>query len=294
MGDTGTPGDGPSLEMPSFFGRRRRRDEPVDEAPDDDGTGPETPPEVPYERPVEVPQQHPAEAPQQPPVEIPVERPVEVPHEPLREPEIQPEPHPEPTPEPQPEPEPEPEPTPEPEPEPEPEPHPEPEPTPAPQPAPEPNPEAGPPTAPRPDQDAAAARGVHLPSLGGLTAALVTGAAVGGLAVLLTWLAATGCDAVRGTSSCGGGPGLLLLVAVLGLLAYVGGWLLRAFGVRDAGSTSLLGVGVLAVLVMVFLLDATDHWWSAVVVPIIGAAAYALSWWVTTRVVQPEDGTTRP
>ena len=304
MGDTGTPGDGPSLEMPSFFGRRRRgAEEPEDTVagPTDDGAtadgatddeatadqGPGTPPEIPHERPVEVPQQHPAEAPGQPPVEIPVRRPVEVPNEPLREPEIQPEPHPEPEPEPHPEPQPEPEPTPEPEPEPEPEPAPEPEPEPEPEPAPEP--EAS------PDAQAAAHRPAlpALPSLDGLTAALVTGAVVGGLAVLFTWLAATGCEAVRGTSSCGGGPGLLLLVAVLGLLAYVGGWLLRAFGVPDAGSTSLLGVGVTAVLVLLFLVDAVDQWWGAVAVPLVAVAAYALAWWVTTRVAQPEDGTAR-
>ena len=118
---------------------------------------------------------------------------------------------------------------------------------------------------------------------------MVTGAVVGGLGVLLTWAASAGCEAVRGTSSCGGGPGLAVLVAVLGLLAYVGGWLLRALGVPDAGSTSLLAVGVTAVLVLVFLADALFEWWMAVALPLVAAAAYALSWWVTTRVVAAED-----
>ena len=49
----------------------------------------------------------------------------------------------------------------------------------------------------------------------GLPAAALTGVAVGGLAVLLAWLAGVGCEAVRGTSACGGGPGLLILLVVL-------------------------------------------------------------------------------
>ena len=44
--------------------------------------------------------------------------------------------------------------------------------------------------------------------------------------------------------------------------------LLRLFGVADAGSTSLLAVGVLAVLVMVFLLGSLDEWWALVAVPV--------------------------
>ncbi|TGN62981.1 hypothetical protein EXE59_02735 [Nocardioides eburneiflavus] len=122
-------------------------------------------------------------------------------------------------------------------------------------------------------------------SLAGLPAAAVTGVVVGALGVLLVWLAGVGCEAVRGTSSCGGGPGLLVLVVVLGVLAWAGSLLLRVFAVPDAGSTSLLGVGILAVLVMVFLLGSLDQWWTAVAVPVAAAAAFAASWWVTTTVV---------
>ncbi len=118
--------------------------------------------------------------------------------------------------------------------------------------------------------------------LPGLLGAGVTGLVVGALAVLLTWLAGTGCEAARGTSSCGGALGWPLLLAGLVVLAYVGGMLLRALGVADPGSTSLLAVGVLAVLVMVFLLEALDERWSALAVPLLAAAAYGASWWVTT------------
>ena len=52
----------------------------------------------------------------------------------------------------------------------------------------------------------------------------------------------------------------------------------------DAGSTSLLAVGVLAVLVLVFLLGSLDEGWTLVAVPVASAIAYAASWWVTTAV----------
>jgi hypothetical protein len=123
------------------------------------------------------------------------------------------------------------------------------------------------------------------PSLAGLPAAAVTGVVVGALGVLLVWLAGVGCEAVRGTSSCGGGPGLLVLVVVLGVLAWTGSLLLRVLAVPDAGSTSVLAVGILAVLVMVFLLGSLEQWWTAVAVPVAAVAAYCSAWWVTTAVV---------
>ena len=55
-----------------------------------------------------------------------------------------------------------------------------------------------------------------------LPAASLTGVVVGGLAVLLAWLAGVGCEAVRGTSACGGGPGLLILLLVLVVLTWAG------------------------------------------------------------------------
>ena len=122
-------------------------------------------------------------------------------------------------------------------------------------------------------------------SLAGLPAVAVTGVVVGSLGVLLVWLAGVGCEAVRGTSSCGGGPGLLVLVVVLGVLAWTGSLLLRLFGVPDAGSTSVLAVGILAVLVMVFLLGSLEEWWTAVAVPVAAVAAYCSAWWVTSAVV---------
>ena len=126
----------------------------------------------------------------------------------------------------------------------------------------------------------------RLPSVqvSGLPAAALTGVAVGGLAVLLAWLAGVGCEAVRGTSACGGGPGLLILLVVLVVLTRAGSLLLRVLGVPHAGSTSLLAVGILAVLVLVFLLGSLDEGWALVAVPVASAISYAASWWVTAAV----------
>ena len=121
-----------------------------------------------------------------------------------------------------------------------------------------------------------------------LPAASLTGVAVGGLAVLLAWLAGVGCEAVRGTSACGGGPGLLILLVVLVVLTWAGSLLLRALGVPHAGSTSLLAVGILAVLVLVFLLGSLDERWAIVAVPVASAISYVASWWVTGAVGDDE------
>ena len=128
----------------------------------------------------------------------------------------------------------------------------------------------------------------------GLPAAALTGVAVGGLAVLLAWLAGVGCEAVRGTSACGGGPGLLILLVVLAALVWAGSLLLRVLGVPHPGSTSLLAVGILAVLVLVFLLGSLDEAWALVAVPVASAISYAVSWWVTAAVGDDPAAGTSP
>lgn len=135
----------------------------------------------------------------------------------------------------------------------------------------------------------------HLPtvSVSGLPAAAVTGVVVGGLAVALAWLAGVGCEAVRGTSACGGGPGLLILVVVVAALAWAGSLLLRLLGVPHAGSTSVLAVGILAVLVLVFVIGSLDEWFALVAVPLASVIAYAASWWVTTTVGEEQPRDTR-
>ncbi|RYP87245.1 hypothetical protein EKO23_06475 [Nocardioides guangzhouensis] len=111
-------------------------------------------------------------------------------------------------------------------------------------------------------------------------AALVTGALVGLLAVGLTYAGLVGCDAWRGTQTCGG-PGLLFLALILVAMVAVGALLLRAAGVADATSTSVLAVGLFAVVCLLVLIDALFSTWMVVVLPVVGALAYALAHWVT-------------
>jgi hypothetical protein len=135
---------------------------------------------------------------------------------------------------------------------------------------------------PAPEPDPESDRSFPRVAVTGLPAATLAGVAVGVLAVVLAWLTGVGCEAVRGTSACGGGPGLLVLAVVLALLAWAGSLLLRLLGVPHAVSTSVLAVGILAVLVLVFLLGSLDEGWALVAVPLASVVAFGASWWVTT------------
>ncbi|MGH3361797.1 MAG: hypothetical protein ACRDOM_04990 [Nocardioides sp.] len=131
-------------------------------------------------------------------------------------------------------------------------------------------------------------RGARPPSVGGMPAAIITGALVGALTVGLTWAALRGCEAVKGASSCGG-PGLLLLVAILVAMIVLGSFLLRAWGVPDPGSTSFLAVGLLAVLTLLFLMDALFDWWIVIIIPVLAILTFALAHWVTVAFIEPGD-----
>ena len=78
---------------------------------------------------------------------------------------------------------------------------------------------------------------------------------------------------------------------MLAVLAYAGSVLLTLFGEPEAGSTSLLAVGIMAVLVMVFLLGSLDEPWALVAVPVTAVIGYCASWWVTHAVM--DDDTTQ-
>jgi hypothetical protein len=130
-----------------------------------------------------------------------------------------------------------------------------------------------------------------LPSPPARIAAMLAGAVVGAVGVALSYLSLQGCNAVRGTKSCGGGPGLLLLIVILVVMALLGGVLLALWAVPEPRSTSLLGVGVLAVVVLLGVLPQEYSVWMFLVVPVICAASYLLAHWVTTAFVElPEKG----
>jgi hypothetical protein len=119
-------------------------------------------------------------------------------------------------------------------------------------------------------------------------AAVFTGVLVGLFGAGLTYASLQGCEAVRGTTSCGG-PGLFLLVAILVLMVLLGGLLLALFKVSDARSTSFLAVGVTTVVVLVTLMEELFSPWMFLVVPVISAASFSLARWVTTRFVEPAE-----
>jgi hypothetical protein len=129
-------------------------------------------------------------------------------------------------------------------------------------------------------------RRLALPQLGAVPAALTTGLLVGALTVGLVWASQGACEVVRGTSSCGD-AGFLLLLAVLVTAGWLGGVLLRAFGVAEAGSTSFLAMGLVAVVLMLFLADELFAWWMVVVVPGVAMVAYVVAHRVSTAMVEP-------
>ena len=172
---------------------------------------------------------------------------------------------------------------------------------PSPEAAAEPTPERSPEPAPAPEPDEPvelsdespgtrkAPRGRRPPSLGGPVAAALTGLVVGMLMVGLSWGSLRLCEVARGTSSCGQ-PGFAVVLAILALLVVVGRLLLRTLGVDDAGSISFLGVGVVAVVTLLFLVGALFQWWIVLVLPAVSVASFALAHWVSTAFVETPEG----
>jgi hypothetical protein len=132
-------------------------------------------------------------------------------------------------------------------------------------------------------------RGLGLPRVPARAAAAVTGAVVGLLAVGLTWLGLQGCDLVRGTQSCGG-IGLLMLLLILVAMVVLGALMLRAWRIPDATSTSVLAVGLVAVICLLFLVDALTSTWMLLVIPLVGAATYVLAHAVTAKFAETDAG----
>jgi hypothetical protein len=125
----------------------------------------------------------------------------------------------------------------------------------------------------------------RLPAINPFYAALISGLLAGLATVLLAFGASRGCEAVRGTDSCGGGAGLLALVAILALEVVIGASLLKAWQISDPFSTSFLGVGLVTTITMIGFLDRIDSPKMLFVIPLMTAAAFVLSWWVTVRFI---------
>ena len=161
--------------------------------------------------------------------------------------------------------------------------------------APKPPKQPRPPKEPRPpkrveiEPERGPRRQVSLPRPGGMLAVVVTGVAVGLGIVGLTWVSLRGCEAVQGTSSCGG-VGYPLLAVILAVMVVVGALLLRFARVPEAASTSFLAVGLTAVLALMFLVDSLLDQAMIVVLPLICAGSFAAAHWVTRTFVEgPTD-----
>ena len=131
---------------------------------------------------------------------------------------------------------------------------------------------------PKPPKDHAPL--VSVPEMAAEAGAAIVGLLVGLLACGATWASLQGCEAIRGTSSCGG-PGFLVLLAILLVLVVVGVVLLRLFRVPQPPSTSFLAVGLLSMLTLLFLASWIFEWWMVLVIPPLSAGCYVLAQWVT-------------
>lgn len=129
-----------------------------------------------------------------------------------------------------------------------------------------------------------------LPVINPRIATAVTGALVGLTGVVLAFLTGRGCEEVRGVGSCGG-IGLVALLLILAIEVFLGAAMLKAWRVYDPVSTSFLGVGLLAVFVLLFLLNSLESVWMLLVIPLISALTFLLSWWVTETFVEDSSGT---
>lgn len=139
---------------------------------------------------------------------------------------------------------------------------------------------------PRPKQRSMPSR-PSMPSLPPRLAVAVTGLLVGVVGVALTYVGLQGCDAVRGTETCGGGPGLLLLVVILAVMVVLGAACLRLLGIGEPGGTSFLAVGVVVVVCLLALQGVLQSAVMALVLPVLCVLAYLLAHLVTTAFVEP-------
>jgi hypothetical protein len=126
---------------------------------------------------------------------------------------------------------------------------------------------------------------IHVP---GPVVALLTGAIVGLVLVGLTSASGQACTALRGTSSCWT-PGILLLLAATAVAVLVGWLVLLVAGVGSPGSTSVLGVGLLVVIVLLALLPVLDEGWVVVAVPAVAMLTFVAARWLTTTYAEPGE-----
>jgi hypothetical protein len=114
----------------------------------------------------------------------------------------------------------------------------------------------------------------------------LSAAAVGILAAIVAQVLIAGgegvCEAVRGTSSCGG-TGAVMLVAIAVLVVIGSARLMRTMAVPEPATTSVLGMALLSILMLTALLDYLFSTWMWVVLPAVAAVVYAVAAWTAVR-----------
>ena len=116
-------------------------------------------------------------------------------------------------------------------------------------------------------------------------AVVVTGLIVGFVGVLLAWGASQGCESVRGVGSCGG----IGLFALLAVVAHRGGRRSgTAQGVADhrPDQHQLPRRGHGRRMALLFFLGQLESVWMLVVIPVLTAITFLISWWVTETFVE--------
>ncbi len=116
-------------------------------------------------------------------------------------------------------------------------------------------------------------------------AVVVTGLAAGLVAGLLIWLAELGCEAVRGTSSCGGRLGFVALLLVLMATTAASWGLLRLWQVSQPVGTAMLALGLLAVVGLLTLEAGVSAGWLLVTLPVFSLVTHLVAHAVATAQV---------
>lgn len=120
-------------------------------------------------------------------------------------------------------------------------------------------------------------RAYRLPRIEQTTAAAIVGLLIGLITVSVTALFAMGFGQLRGTSTGGGRWGSLTIVIVAFIAFALGEYLLAKLQVRQPRVTSFLGVCLTLFAIMALFLNVVDGVWAWLVLPVLGAAAYAIA-----------------
>ena len=122
-----------------------------------------------------------------------------------------------------------------------------------------------------------AVRDYRLPRIEQTRASAIVGLLIGLITVGVTALFAMGFGQLRGTSTGGGRWGSLTVVIVAFIAFALGEYLLAKLHVRQPRVTSFLGVCLTLLAIMAFFLNVVDGVWAWLVLPLLGAAAYAIA-----------------